>query len=66
MATLEFADSLEPLGIVAGVLLVLFGLGTVVGQPWTTKSPIAVLVQLIGVVAMIAVGVGLVWLSRTE
>lgn len=66
MATLDFADTLEPLGMLAGALLVLFGLGTLVGQPWATKSAVTFLVQLVGVVAMIAVGAGLVWISRTD
>ena len=65
MARLDVADRLEPLGIVAGALLVVFGLGTVVGQPWATKPIPAVLVQLVGVVAMIGFGAGLVWISRT-
>jgi protein-S-isoprenylcysteine O-methyltransferase Ste14 len=60
-------DRLEPLGIVVGALLVLFGLGTVYGTPWTTKgSVLASGLQLVGVLAMIAVGVALVWLSRLD
>ncbi len=67
MTRLEFVDRLEPLGIAVGVLLVLFGLGTVLGAPWTTKgSLLASVVQLIGVAAMVAVGLALVWLSRLE
>ena len=66
MVTLDFADRLEPLGMLVGVLLVLFGLGTLVGQPWATKSLLVVLVQLLGVLAMIGVGAGLVWVARTE
>lgn len=66
MVTLDFEDRLEPLGIVAGVLLVLFGLGTIAGLPWTTKPIAPFLVQLVGVVAMVALGAGLVWISRTD
>ena len=63
----RFQDRLEPLGILAGALLVLFGLGTIVGMPWTTKGSLVVsVIQLVGVVAMIAVGVGLYRLSRLE
>lgn len=65
MRVLDAADPLESLGIVGGVLLVVFGLGTLVGQPWTTKPIAAFLVQLVGVLLMIGVGVGLVWIART-
>jgi hypothetical protein len=47
-------------------LLVVFGLGTIAGVPWETKPIAPFLVQLVGVVAMIAIGVALVWISRTE
>lgn len=67
MALVDFQDRLEPLGIAVGALLVVFGLGTVLGLPWTTKGSVAAsAVQLVGVAAMIALGVGLVWLSRLE
>mgnify|MGYP000689980799 FL=1 len=64
METIQFEDSLEPLGMLTGVLLVLIGLGTLVGQPWATAdSTIAVVLQLVGVVVTVALGAGLVWLS---
>jgi hypothetical protein len=67
MQTIQFADTLEPLGILAGVALVLIGLGTLVGQPWATaNSTIALLLQLVGVVVTIAIGVGLAWLSYVD
>jgi hypothetical protein len=66
MATLDFEDQLEPLGILAGALLVIFGLGTIAGLPWETKPIAPFLLQLVGVVAMIAIGAALVWISRSE
>ena len=67
MRVLDFEDTLEPLGIAAGALIVVMALGTIVGMPWATNGSIlATLVQLIGVVAMIAVGVGLARLSYVE
>ena len=66
MDTLDVADTLEPFGTVVGALLVLFGLGTLVGQPWSTRPIVVFLFQFVGIVAMMAVGAGLVWLSRRE
>ncbi|WP_340101050.1 hypothetical protein [Salinibaculum salinum] len=64
METIQFEDPLESLGMLTGVLLVLIGLGTLVGQPWATAdSTIAVVLQLVGVVVTVALGAGLVWLS---
>jgi hypothetical protein len=65
--TNRFSDRLEPVGIAAGVLLVLVALATLAGTPWTTKGDIvASAVQVIGILATAAVGVFLVWISRTE
>jgi hypothetical protein len=67
MATASFDDRLEPLGVLVGAFLVLFGLGTLVGQPWATKTSMLVfLVQLVGVGLLMAIGVGLVWLVRSD
>jgi len=64
MNAIDASDRLEPLGIFAGVLLVLVGIGTVVGMPWETSDDmLASVVQLIGVAAMIALGIGLARLS---
>lgn len=63
----RFDDRLEPIGIGVGVLLVLVGLATVAGTPWTTKLSIgAALLQVIGALATAAVGAGLVWIARYE
>jgi len=62
----NFEDRLEPLGIATGVLLVLVGIGTVVGAPWTTAdSTVAAGIQVLGAVLAAAVGVALAVLSRT-
>lgn len=64
--TERFDDKLEPLGIAAGVFLVLVGLGTVVGAPWTTNpDTAAVAIKLLGALATIALGAGLAYLSWT-
>jgi hypothetical protein len=64
MEPIRFEDKLEPLGIFTGVLLVLVGLGSLVGQPWATaNSTVALLLQGIGIILTVAVGAGLVWLS---
>lgn len=64
MRVLDVEDRLEPLGILVGAILVLMALGTVVGTPWTTNaSVVATLIQFVGVVAMIGVGVALARLS---
>lgn len=61
----RFADRLEPLGIAAGAFLVVVGLGTVAAMPWTTNGSIIVsALQMLGVAATIALGVGLAWLVR--
>ncbi|MFB6129042.1 MAG: hypothetical protein ABEJ47_04685 [Halorhabdus sp.] len=63
----RFGDRLEPLGIVAGVSLVVMSLGTLVGMPWTTNASVTVsIVQLVGILGAIAIGAGLVWFARTE
>jgi hypothetical protein len=65
--TERFDDTLEPVGIAVGVLLVLVGLTTVAGMPWTTKATVAAAaVQVVGALGTAAVGVGLVWLARTD
>jgi len=62
----RFTDHLEPLGITAGGFLVFASLGTLVGQPWATNpDTVAVVLKLVGVVATIAIGVGLAYLSWT-
>jgi hypothetical protein len=67
MEAIQFEDKLEPLGILTGAILVLMGLGTLVGQPWTTTGSAAVSVlQLLGVGLTVAIGVALAWLSYVQ
>lgn len=61
----EFEDHLALVGTIAGGFLVLAGLATVAGTPWTHKATLAAaVVQVIGALATAAVGAGLVWLSQ--
>lgn len=60
-------DRLELLGTVLGVFVVLTSLGALVGMPWATNpDTLAVLVQLVGILLSVTVGVALVWLVRTD
>jgi len=66
-ATDRFDDTLEPIGIGAGVLLVLVGLATIAGTPWTTNSDgLASAMQVGGALGAVAIGIGLVQLARIE
>lgn len=63
----RFADPLEPLGVAAGALLVLVGLATIAGMPWTVKGDaLASLLQVLGALGAVGIGAGLAWLSRTD
>lgn len=60
----RFADRLEPIGLATGVFLVVMGLLTVVSMPWATNGSLAVsILQLVGIVGTVAIGVGLAWLA---
>jgi hypothetical protein len=53
----DVTDEMEVLGLVVGALLVLAGLGTIVGQPWTQVTNMGVAVgELVG--ALMAMGIG--------
>jgi len=57
-------DPLKPIGITAGVFLVLAAAGTIVGAPWATQANVATaVVQVVGALLMAAVGAGLAYLS---
>lgn len=63
----EFEDRLEPLGVAAGAFLVLVGVATLVGMPWNHTNDIgAAAVQILGTLATIGVGAGLLWLAQTR
>lgn len=64
MNVVDVKDTLEPLGIAVGALLVLVGIGTLVGQPWATSNSMgAVVLQIIGILVLFVLGAGLAWLS---
>lgn len=60
------SDTLEPLGIGFGALLVLIGIVTLLGTPWAHKSGGLLLAagQILGALAAIGIGVGLAWIAR--
>jgi len=63
----RFEDTLEIAGIGVGALLVLIGVGTLAGQPWTqTTDTLVAVVRSLGALLTIGVGAGLIWLTRTE
>lgn len=62
----RFADRLEPVGIAVGAFLVLYGVAIVVGMPWTVQSLPAATLQVIGALGVVAIGVGLAFLSRVD
>jgi hypothetical protein len=65
MKVIGATDRLEPFGILVGAFLVLVGIGSVIGLPWATNdSVVASAIQLIGIAAMIALGIGLARLSH--
>ena len=60
-------DPLKPLGVAAGVFLVLAAAGTIVGAPWTTQATIGgAVIQVIGAALMGVLGAGLVYISWND
>ncbi|MFB6138469.1 MAG: hypothetical protein ABEJ42_09085 [Halobacteriaceae archaeon] len=57
-------DSLELYGTVLGALLVLVVLGTLAGQPWRYGSAAVAVAKVLGVLVVLGLGAGLIWLSR--
>jgi hypothetical protein len=57
-------DTLTPLGLAAGLFLVLVGLGTLAGTPWTSANGLAGVLQTLGGLLAIALGAGLGWFLR--
>lgn len=63
----EIDDRLELVGVAVGAALVLIGLATLLGTPWTHGGGIAVAVlQIVGSLATVGIGAGLVWLAQTQ
>ena len=61
MSRIEFDDRLELLGALTGGFVVLMALVTLVGGPWATnENTLAIVVQLLGLVITVAIGVCLV------
>ena len=62
-----FEDDLDALGVLVGAFVALVGLGTLVGMPWQYSGSIVVTVfQVLGAVAVVALGVGLAWLVHAQ
>jgi hypothetical protein len=58
-----FEDRLSTIGTLVGAFLILSAVGTLIGTPWTyAQSSLVAVGQLVGIVATIAIGAGLVWL----
>jgi hypothetical protein len=63
----DFEDRLAVLGVLVGAFVIVVGLGTLLGTPWTTTgSTSVVIVQLVGVVATIAIGVALIVITYAD
>ena len=62
-----FADTLDVLGVLVGAFVALVGLGTLVGMPWQyTTSTVTMILQILGALATVALGVGLAWLTHSK
>jgi len=59
MNLFAYDDRLEALGVGVGAFVILVGLGTLLGMPWTTNEATgAAIVQTIG--TLLTIGIGLV------
>ncbi|MBX0288080.1 hypothetical protein [Haloarcula salinisoli] len=60
-------DPLKPLGVAAGVFLVLAAAGTIIGAPWTTQATMGgAAVQIFGSLLMAVLGAVLAYISWTD
>jgi hypothetical protein len=60
-----FADKLDLYGVLVGAFLALVGLGTLVGMPWQySGGGLVTVLQILGAVGAVGVGVGLAWLAH--
>ena len=61
-----FQDRLDLVSIPVGLFVLVVGLGTLLGQPWQYAAGGApqMVLQLLGALAAVAIGVGLVWLGH--
>lgn len=64
---IDFEDRLAMLGVLVGGFVIVVGLGTLLGTPWTTTgSTLAVVVQMVGIVATVAVGIALIVVTYAD
>ncbi|NIB98309.1 hypothetical protein [Halobacterium sp. R2-5] len=62
-----FADTLDVYGVLVGAFVALVGIGSLVGMPWQHANSAGVTVlQVVGSLAAVALGVALVWLAHTQ
>lgn len=62
---LPYHDRLDAIGTVVGAFVVLLALSTVVTRPWRYTGGGSIMVlQLVGVLASLGIGVGLVYLAH--
>jgi hypothetical protein len=67
MNVLHVGDRLETLGLAVGAFLILGSLGSLVGMPWQTNPDVgAVVLQVLGILLTVGLGVALVWIARTD
>lgn len=59
-----FQDRLDWVGVPVGLFVALVGLGTLLGQPWqySAGGTLVTLLQIVGALAAIGIGIGLVYL----
>lgn len=63
----SFDDRLGRLGLLAGGFVVLYGLAILVTMPWTTnESTGASIVQAVGILLTIAVGLLVIYVASTD
>lgn len=66
MGRFEYEDTLEILGVLGGLFLIIVALGTLSGLPWTTNEDgLAVAIQMVGILILFGLGVVLVLLTYT-
>lgn len=62
-----FADKLDLYGVLVGAFLALVGLGTLVGMPWQySGGNLVTVLQILGALSAIGIGVGLAWLAHEQ
>jgi len=67
MNTPSFEDRLEWLGLLTGGFLALYGLAVLTTMPWTTnESGVASVIQAVGILLTIAIGLVLVYATAGE